>query len=123
MAEPIKLSPEAQQTLLQVQTFQQQLQSLLIQKESLQIQNIELDKALEELKKTKDNEEVFKAVGPILIKSGKKELEKEIGEKRETIDMRLKSLEKQEVKIKEKLKESQTNLQKALGEKGTETAG
>jgi prefoldin beta subunit len=112
MAE-IKITPEAQQILIELQTFQQQMQTVLIQKESLNIQSIEMDKALEELKKA-TTEDVYKAVGPILIKSTKKDLEKELDEKKETIDLRLKSLQKQEDRLKEKLKESQEKFEEFL---------
>jgi len=112
MAE-IKITPEAQQMLMDLQTFQQQMQTVMIQKESLNVQNIEIDKALEELKKT-TTEDVYKAVGPILIKSTKKELEKELSEKKETLDLRLKSLQKQEERLKERLKSSQGKFEEFL---------
>src|SRR3989344_1476954 len=102
MAE-MQLSPATQQLLMQMQTFQEQYQSILIQKEAMKAQNMELEKALEELGNTKDGEEVYKAVGPILVKSTKSELVKEMKEKSEMIDVRLKSLDKQEEKIREKL--------------------
>ena len=111
MSDEIKLTPQAKQILLQLQTFQQQLQMLAVQKESLNMQNIELEKALEELKKLGEKDEVYKAVGPMLIKSNKKDLEKDMGEKRETVSVRLKSLEKQEDRIKEKLKDTQNRLE------------
>jgi prefoldin beta subunit len=113
MAE-IELPPQAQQILMQLQTFQQQLNNVSLQKEGLNVQNLELERALEELKKAKDGEEVYKAVGPILIKSTKKELEKELREKKETADVKLKSLDKQEAKLKEKLKESQDKFHEFL---------
>ena len=116
----IKITPEAQQILIELQTFQQQMQTVLIQKESLNIQNMEIDKALEELKKA-TTEDVYKAVGPILIKSTKKDLEKELTEKKETVDLRLKSLQKQEDRIKEKLKEVQEKFEEFL--KGQDKTG
>lgn len=109
----IKLTPEAQQILIELQTFQQQMQTVIIQRESLSLQNIEIDKALEELGKTK-GEDVYKAVGPILVKSTKDELEKELKERKETIDLRLKSLKKQEERLRERLKGSQEKLEKIL---------
>jgi prefoldin beta subunit len=109
MAE-IKLSPEAQQILMELQTFQQQMQTVLMQKESLSIQNMEIEKALEELGKS-EHDDVYKAVGPILIKSTKKDLTKELNEKKETIDLRIKSLQKQETRLKDKLKESQERFE------------
>jgi prefoldin beta subunit len=114
MAE-IRLTPEAQQILIDLQAFQQQMQTVLIQKESLNIQSMEIDKALEELKKA-TTEDVYKAVGPILIKSTRKDLEKELNEKKETIDLRLKSLQKQDDRIKEKLKDYQEKFEHMLRE-------
>jgi prefoldin beta subunit len=112
MAE-LKLTPETQQMLIELQTFQQQMQTVMMQKESLSIQKMELEKALEELKKA-TSEDVYKAVGPILIKSTKKDLDKELAEKNETIELRLKSLQKQEDRIKEKLKEVQGKFEEFL---------
>ena len=109
----IKITPEAQQILIDLQTFQQQMQTVLIQKESLNLQSIEIEKALEELKKA-TTEDVYKAVGPILIKSTKKDLEEELGERKETLELRLKSLQKQEDRLKERLKESQEKFEEFL---------
>jgi prefoldin beta subunit len=114
MEEKISLSPEAQQTLLQIQTFQQQLQNTLIQKETLNLQKLEIEKALEELEKIDEKKDVFKVVGPILVKSDKKDVEKDLKEKLETINLRLKTLDKHEEKLKEKIKEKQEKLQHIL---------
>ena len=114
MNEVIKISPEAQQSFMQMQMFQQQMQSINVQKESLKFQKIEAEKALEELGKLKDDNDVFKAVGPILIRSNKTDIEKELKEKMETAVVRLNVLEKQEEKIKEKVQEVQKKLQESL---------
>lgn len=111
---PMKLSPAAQQAIIQLQTFQQQSNALALQRESLTIQKIEVERAIEELKKTTDKEDVFKAVGPVLIKSTKAALIKELGEKKETADLRLKNIEKQDAKIHEKVKEIQESLNSML---------
>jgi len=116
MAE-IELTPETQEILIELQTFQQQVQTVLIQKESLNLQNMEIDKSMEELKKVV-NEDVYKAVGPILIKSNKKDLETELKEKKETIDLRLKSLQKQEDRLKEKMKEAQEKFELVFKKQG-----
>ena len=75
------------------------------------MQNMEIEKALEELKKASEKDDVYKAVGPILIKSNKKDLEKEMEERKETISLRIKSLEKQDDKLKEKMREAQGRLE------------
>jgi prefoldin beta subunit len=119
--EGLKLTPEAQQVLMDMQACQQQMQTVLIQKESLNIQSMEIDKALDELKKIK-NEEVFKAVGPILIKSEKAKLTKELEERKETIDLRLKSLQKQESRLKERMDQGQEKLEEVLKAKEEKAA-
>jgi prefoldin beta subunit len=111
----MSIPPAAQQAIMQLQTWQQQAQALAMQRESLMIQKIELDKALEELKKAGEKEDVFKAVGPVLIKSSKAQMVKELTEKKETADMRLKAVEKQDAKVHEKIKEVQEKLGEMLG--------
>ncbi len=107
----VVLPAGAQQLLLQLQTLQQQYQAIAVQKEAMSLQKLEFDKALEELGKAKDSEDVYKAVGPVLVKSTKALLMNELGERKETIDLRVKALEKQEEKLKEKLKEMQVKLE------------
>lgn len=114
---PLPLPPAAQQMLVQLQTFQQQYQTMALQRETLTIQKLELEKALEELSKTADKEDVFKAVGPVLVKSTKANLVKELTEKKETIEARLKTIEKQEGKLREKITETQSKLQAFLSRK------
>jgi len=114
MTEVLKISPEAQQTLMQMQTFQQQMQTMSYQKETLKFQKIEAERALDELKKLKDKDEIFKAVGPILVKTKKADIEAELKEKMETSDVRMKAIEKQEDKIKDKLEEIQKKLEVLL---------
>ena len=111
---PMALPPEAQQMFVQLQGFRQQMQAIAVQKEGMQIQKMENDKALEELEKMKESDEIFKAVGPILVKSNKKDMKKELQERNETIGVRLKSLDKQETLARDKTMELQVNLQKML---------
>jgi len=110
----IEMSPEAQKYLMELQTIQAQLQNIAMQKETFTIQNIEIEKALEELEKADDNEDVFKAVGPVLIKTKKIDMVSELKEKKETAEVRLKSLEKQESDLQKKIQEGQQKLQELL---------
>jgi prefoldin beta subunit len=102
---------QAQQILVQAQAFQQQMQSILSQKETLRIQQIEIKKALEELDKSAEAS-VYKASGPILIKSAKEDVKKELSGKEEFIVTRLQTLERSEKKVKEKIEELREKLSK-----------
>lgn len=108
------ISPEIQEQLKQFQIMQQQMQIVVSQKMQLDAMGKETSRALEELKKQEESAEVYKAVGRILIKSKKTDLEKELSESKETNDVRIKSLEKQEGKLKERLTQMQSALESEL---------
>ena len=103
------LTDQQKEMVAQFQTYQQQQQSILIQKESLKLQNMEMDKAVEELSNTK-NESAFKVTGNIMVSKSIADLKKEVEENKEALDIRIKSLEKTEEKINGKLKELQEKL-------------
>ncbi|MBU5574981.1 MAG: prefoldin subunit beta [Candidatus Aenigmatarchaeota archaeon] len=112
-----KISSDTQQLFIQFQNFQQMLQSVLIQKENFSIQKAEIENALSELEKSKEGEDIFKIAGPILIKVNKDEITKELLEQKESIELKLKSLNSQEEKLNTKIKELQEKLQTALMKK------
>lgn len=99
---------------MQMQTFQQQMQTINYQRETLRFQKLEAERALDEMKNMKGSDEVFKAVGPILIKSKKSDIEKDLKEKMEMADVRLKTIESQEEKIRNKVEELQKKLEALL---------
>jgi prefoldin beta subunit len=105
----VELTDEAKNMVAQFQMFQQQLQSVLIQKESLKLQNTEIERALEELNATKQKS-AYKITGNIMVNKPVEDLKKELQESKETIEVRIKSLEKTEERINNKLKELQTKL-------------
>jgi len=103
-----------QQELMQFQQLQSQYQIIVSQLQSLKIEMSETDAALNELSKT-ENPVVYKSIGSILIKSEKPDLLEDLNKKKESIDIRIKTIKKQEDRVKKKLEEMQKNLQKALG--------
>ena len=91
-----------QQALVQVQAYQQQLQVVSSQKDALNLQLIEHGKALDELSKP-SKEDVYRIMGPVLIKEKRDKAKKELESKKEMIMLRLKTLEKSEKTLNEKL--------------------
>jgi len=100
--------------LNQFQAYQQQLQAVLIQKENLRLQILEIDKALEELEASKEKD-AYKIAGPIMIKRTISQLKKELKERKDSFDLRVKSLEKAEERIVAKLKEIEPEIKKMMG--------
>ncbi len=105
----MEIPKEAQPYLQKIQMQTQQLQQVLLQRQSISLQLAEVNKALEELRKVK-NEDVFKAVGPILIKSEKSSLLKELEERKETLEMQNKKLSEHESRTREALKDAQEKV-------------
>ncbi|KAG2476113.1 MAG: prefoldin subunit beta [Thaumarchaeota archaeon] len=121
-----QIPPWLQEQLGRLQQAQQSLQSLLAQKQHLEMEQLETEKALEELKKASDDDAVFKHAGSILIKSTKENLIAELEEKKELSKTRSSVLSKQEVRVKENLKELETKINEmvrgaATGQKTTDT--
>ena len=77
------------------------------------IQDREIEKAQEELKKV-ENPEIFRSIGPIVVKADKSDIDKELEETREEIELKIKTLEKQEKRLKDKLKENQDRFQSLM---------
>jgi len=105
-----QMPPWLQEQLMKLQQSQQNLQSIMTQKQHLEMEKAETEKALEELKKVADGDAVFKHAGTVLIKSTKKELIVELEEKQEMAKTRVTVLGKQEIRVKESLKEQESKI-------------
>ena len=109
-----QIPPLVQEQLAKLQQTQQHLQSILAQKQQLEFDKLETEKALEELQKVNDDDMVFKHAGTILIKSNKKDLIEELDEKKELAKTKASLLTKQEERLKITLKEGETKIQEMI---------
>jgi len=78
-----QMPPWLQEQLMKLQQSQQNLQAIMQQKQQIEMERIETDKSLEELRKASDDDMVYKHAGSILIKSTKKDLIEEMEERKE----------------------------------------
>ena len=97
----------------QFQILQQQLQNVLIQKETVNMSIMEIDRAVEELNKSKESE-AYKITGTVMVKKSVEYLKKELGESKEAMQIILKSVERSEKILTDKLKELQSKLQEIM---------
>ena len=114
-----QITPMVQEQLAKLQQTQQNFQSILMQKQQLESQKLETEKALEELKKVGDDEAVFKHAGTIMIKSNKNDLLEELEEQMELAKTKASLLAKQEERLKTTLQEQETKIQEMM--KGPQT--
>lgn len=109
-----QIPPLVQEHLARLQQTQQNFQSIMMQKQQLESEKLEIEKALEELKKAGDDESVFKHAGTIMIKSNKKDLIDELEEHVELAKTKASLLVKQEERLKTTLKEQETKIQEMM---------
>ena len=109
------LPPQVQERFQRLQNLQQTLQQLLAQKQQIEMEKMESDKALVTLKDVAGDAKVYKSVGAVLVERPKDDIVKELTDRVEFLEMRLKVVVKQEDKTKEKMTGIQEALQKELG--------
>ena len=109
-----QIPPWLQEQVVKMQQAQQNLQSISSQKQQLDFEQLETEKALEELKKASENDTVYKHAGSILIKSNKNDLISELEERKELAKTRATVLSKQETRIKETLQEQEAKINEMM---------
>jgi prefoldin beta subunit len=105
------MADETQEKIGKLQMLEQSMQTFLMQKQQFQAQLIEIESALKELK---DAKTVYKITGNIMIDADKASLEKDLQEKKEKFELRIKTLEKQEAEIKKKATSMQAEVMEGL---------
>ncbi len=109
-----ELPPQVQNLVAQLQQLQQQLQAVIAQRTQVEALLRETERALQELEKVGDDTPVYKAVGSILVKEDKEKVVKDLTEKKETYEIRIKTLQRQEERLRERFAETQKKLQGML---------
>ena len=109
------ISPQLQNQITQFQQVQQQIQTASTQKIQMEAQVKEIDRTIEELDKATGD--VYKNVGSLMIKvSDKDAVKMELEEGKETYEVRIKSLERQEAALRERFEALQDTINKAMGQ-------
>ncbi len=102
---------KVEELLARFQIESQQLETILLQKQRLILEKSEIEEALKQIK---DKNEVYKIVGPIIVKSSPKKLENELKEKKEEIEIRMRSIEKNEKRLREMIEKDRKEIEKIL---------
>ncbi|MFO8110680.1 MAG: prefoldin subunit beta [Thermoplasmata archaeon] len=107
---------EIQNEIAKAQQMQQQLQNVISQKQQLDMKSGDVDRALEELRKLDDDTPIFRNLGgDLLVKvKDRKELIEDLEDELETLNVRVKSLSRQEEKLRKNFQELQQELTSKL---------
>ena len=93
------MEKEVQEKIAKLQLMEQNLKSSLAQRQQLQGQLMEVESALKEIDKT---DKAYKIIGNIIVHSSKDDLKKDLNSKKDLMEIRIKTLEKQESRLQEK---------------------
>jgi prefoldin beta subunit len=105
------MKKDVKEKIEQLQNLEQSINSLIAQKQQFQSQQLEVENALLQVE---DSEKVFRIIGNIMVASTKDKTRQELTEKKEIVELRLKTLEKQEDKFRKQAGELQTEVMKEM---------
>jgi prefoldin beta subunit len=110
-----ELPPQVQEQLARLQQLQQTLEVVTAQKQQLEIELAESNRALDELEKVDNKAVIYKSVGSLMMKTKRKKVIEELTERKELLNTRITVLGRQEKRTRDNLKELQGRLQEKLG--------
>jgi len=113
-----KLPPEIENKLVRLQEFQEQLKMLMLRRQQLELQLREVENALEEVEKLEEGMDVYKTAGYIMFKSSKDKVLEELRDKKETLELRIKTVQKQENLVKKQFEELRRDVSRSLSSLG-----
>jgi len=108
------ISPKVQNQLAMLQQLQQQLQTVAAQKAQYEMAIRESRRAIEELKDLPEDVEVFNNVGTVMVQQKKEKVLTGLSEKVESLELRVKSLEKQEKAMQARFEQLSTQIKGVL---------
>ncbi|MEM2192096.1 MAG: prefoldin subunit beta [Candidatus Hadarchaeales archaeon] len=111
-----KISPQLRHQLAQFQQLQQQAQVLIAQRQQLEVLLRETEQAIQEVEKLAEDATVYRSVGPILAKTSRGEILQKLKEDKEAIDLRLKTIARQEERTIQRIKEMREKIDLAMKE-------
>jgi prefoldin beta subunit len=116
-----KLPPQIQERLLRLNQLQQTLQSVLAQKQQVEMELSEISQASSEVEKLTEDATIYKATGSLMIKAEKGKVTSELTERKDLLNTRLGILTKQEERLRAQAKDLQSKLQQDLNPASPQT--
>jgi len=108
------IPPKVQNQLAMLQQMQQQMQTVVSQKAQYELAIREARRASEELADVPEDAPVFMSVGSVMMQQTKEKVLASLTEKIETLELRVKSLEKQEKTLQGRFEQLSAQIKGAL---------
>ncbi len=106
--------PWLQEQIKQYQMTQSQMQAMASQQQSLEMEKITVERALEEVRKAAEGEVMYRQAGPVLIRTEKPDVVSDLEERLELSKTQATVLEKQMRRLNKKFQEQEAKIQAAL---------
>jgi prefoldin beta subunit len=120
----VAIPAKLQNDLRQFQRLQQDLSSVAQQRLQMDLKLRETSRTLEDLKALPEDTTVYRPIGGLLVKAkDRAEVDAILTEDKETLEIRVKALERQENHLKERYTEMQKELSEALQATGLQPSG
>jgi prefoldin beta subunit len=111
----VALPAKLQNDIKQFQRLQQELSQYTQQRLQMDLKLRETVHTLDALTKIPEDSTVYRPIGGLLVRAkDRKEVEELLGEEKETLEVRVKALERQENHLKERYSQMQKELSEAL---------
>ncbi len=112
MNQASQIDEETQQKFHELQVLENNIQNLLIQKQTSSMEFGEASNALDEVRKSKNT--IYKMIGSIMVVVDKESTIKELEEKKKILELRAESVSKQEKTFETKAHNLQQEIKKLL---------
>jgi prefoldin beta subunit len=116
------ISRQLEDKLKQYQTLQQKLMSVQQQIQQMKVEQIEIDKALKEIKDLPEDEQCYRNIGRIMVKSTIKDTKTKLTDRKELIETRIELSQKSHDKIQKQFTELEQTIRSSLERSDAEKA-
>lgn len=107
--------PELEQYAVKLQQLRARLGQVQAEKGVVQAELKEVERALELLKGAAPDALVFKSAGHLMVRVSKDDAEKELSDRKDILELRLKALERQEAGLNSEIKDLEAKINEILG--------
>ncbi|PVU76072.1 prefoldin subunit beta [Sulfolobus sp. SCGC AB-777_G06] len=109
-----RIPPELKAEIVKLQQLQDQLNRVLTEKSVIDNQLREVNKVLQELTQLPSDAIIYKMVGNLLVKVNKDEIQKELDEQKTILELRSRTYQNQEAKLRAQLEERQKKVNELM---------
>lgn len=109
------LPPDVQEQIQRLQQLEQSTRTIQYQLETIKASLNETEATLKALEGLPDDEKVYKSVGKVMFKEKVSKIREELEDKKEILELRKITYEKQEKRTKQDFESTQKALQQKLG--------